>query len=160
MQQPVFNATVNGQTVLEGVSASHLDIVSIGDNSYHILFDQKSYQAKLHKVDYTAKIFHFIINGGHYEVKLSDQFDQVANRLGLLNQHAVKIKEIKAPMPGLVLEVQVIPGQSVSKGEPLVILEAMKMENILRAPGDAVVQKILIEKGKAVDKNQLLIVME
>lgn len=160
MPQPVFNATVNGQPILGGVSANHLDIVSVGDNVYHVLVDQKSYQAKLHKVDYSAKTFHFIINGGHYNVKLEDQFDQIANKLGLLTQNSVKVKEIKAPMPGLVLEVQVAPGQSVSKGEPLVILEAMKMENILRAPGDAVVQKVLIEKGKPVDKNQLLIVME
>lgn len=160
MQQPVFNATVNGQPVLEGVSAKHLDIVSTGDNVYHILVDQKSYQAKLHRVDYYTKTFHFVINGGHYDVKLEDQFDQIANKLGLLTQHSVKVKEIKAPMPGLVLEVQVAPGQAVIKGEPLVILEAMKMENILRAPGDAVVQKVLIEKGKPVDKNQLLIVME
>jgi biotin carboxyl carrier protein len=160
MQEPVFSVTVNGQPILENTGARPLDIVPTGDNTYHILFGQQSYQAKLHKVDFTAKTFHFIINGGHYEVKLADQFDQIANRLGLLSQKAIKIKEIKAPMPGMVLEVQAVPGQAVSKGDPLVILEAMKMENVLRAPGDAVVKKVWVEKGKAVDKNQVLLEME
>jgi biotin carboxyl carrier protein len=68
-----------------------------------------------------------------------------------------KINEIKAPMPGLVLRIPINEGDSVSKGEGLLVLEAMKMENIIKSPGDVVVSKILVKPGQAVEKNQLLV---
>ena len=67
---------------------------------------------------------------------------------------------VKAPMPGLVLDILVEAGQSVNKGDNLLILEAMKMENIIKASGNGVVKNININKKDAVEKNQLLIEME
>ncbi|MEO8090509.1 MAG: biotin/lipoyl-containing protein [Gemmatimonadales bacterium] len=67
---------------------------------------------------------------------------------------------LKAPMPGLVLRVQVTPGQAVSAGAGLVVLEAMKMENELKAPGPAVVKAIRVEAGEAVEKGQVLLEFE
>jgi len=67
---------------------------------------------------------------------------------------------VKAPMPGLVLDILVEPGQSVQKGDNLLILEAMKMENIIKASGSGVVKNIPVHKKDAVEKNQLLIEME
>ena len=60
-------------------------------------------------------------------------------------------------MPGMVLNILVAEGQEVKKGEALIILEAMKMENILKSPTDGVIKKIAINKGVAVEKNQILI---
>jgi biotin carboxyl carrier protein len=60
-------------------------------------------------------------------------------------------------MPGLVLRVLVEPGQKVTKGEPLLVLEAMKMENMIKAPGDAIVSSVKAQLGQAVEKNQILI---
>jgi biotin carboxyl carrier protein len=60
-------------------------------------------------------------------------------------------------MPGLVLSVLVSAGQEVKKGDKLLVLEAMKMENIIKAGGDGVVAQIMVNQGQAVDKNQTLI---
>jgi biotin carboxyl carrier protein len=60
-------------------------------------------------------------------------------------------------MPGLVLEVRVKVGDTVKKGDPLLVLEAMKMENILKSPADGIIQKVHVQKSAAVEKNQTLI---
>jgi len=67
---------------------------------------------------------------------------------------------LKAPMPGLVLRVQVIPGQAVDAGAGLVVLEAMKMENELKAPGQVVVKAVRVQPGEAVEKGQVLLEFE
>lgn len=81
-------------------------------------------------------------------------------RLGLQAGGGQKINSVKAPMPGLVLEVSVAPGQAVQKGDTLLILEAMKMENVIKAAGEGVVKAIPATKGLAVDKGQVLIEFE
>ncbi|MBI5059295.1 biotin/lipoyl-binding protein [candidate division KSB1 bacterium] len=68
--------------------------------------------------------------------------------------------EIKASMPGLVIRVLGSIGQPVKKGEPVLILEAMKMENEIRAPGDGVISQIKVAQGQAVEKGDLLLVLE
>jgi biotin carboxyl carrier protein len=68
--------------------------------------------------------------------------------------------DVKAPMPGLVLDILVEAGQTIQKGDSLLILEAMKMENVLKATGDGTVKSVIVEKGNAVDKNQVLIELE
>ncbi len=60
-------------------------------------------------------------------------------------------------MPGLLLDIKVQEGQEVQKGEILLILEAMKMENVIKAPTDARIKHIKVQKGQTVEKNQLLI---
>ena len=60
-------------------------------------------------------------------------------------------------MPGLVLELNVEAGQTIAKGDPLLILEAMKMENVIKSAGEGVVEEILVKKGAAVEKGALLI---
>ena len=71
--------------------------------------------------------------------------------------NASKVKDVKAPMPGLILDIKVRPGQEVKKGDPILILEAMKMENILKSPGDGVVKEIKVQTRQNVEKNQVLI---
>ena len=63
-------------------------------------------------------------------------------------------------MPGKVLSVEVVPGQSVSKGDALLILEAMKMENVIKAPQDAVVKEVNCKQGEAVEKGVVLVGFE
>lgn len=64
---------------------------------------------------------------------------------------------LKAPMPGLVLRVLVVPGQAVTPGQGLVVLEAMKMENELRATAAGTVKSVLVVAGAPVDKGKLLL---
>jgi biotin carboxyl carrier protein len=70
------------------------------------------------------------------------------------------VNEIKAPMPGLILEINVAEGAEVKENDALLILEAMKMENVLNSPRDGVIKSISVAQGETVDKNALLIEFE
>ena len=80
--------------------------------------------------------------------------------MGFENSASKHINELKAPMPGLILEVFVITGQQVKENDSLLILEAMKMENIITSPRDGIIKSIFAIKGDAVEKNYLLIEFE
>ncbi len=69
-------------------------------------------------------------------------------------------KIIRAPMPGLVLSVAVKAGDKVKKGMTLALIEAMKMENMIKSPADGVVTEIFVSPGRAVDKNEKLLELE
>ena len=73
---------------------------------------------------------------------------------------ANKVNNIKAPMPGLVLRISVAVGDVIKKGDPLLVLEAMKMENVIKAAGDGVVKKINATEKIAVEKGSILIEFE
>ncbi|MFT2007345.1 biotin/lipoyl-containing protein [Pontibacter sp. 13R65] len=133
------------------------DISPIGPNTFHILKDNKSYTAELVEADYQAKTFILKINGVVQTVSVKDQFDLLLDKMGMANTNAQKINDVKAPMPGLILEIKVQPGQEVKKGDPIMILEAMKMENILKSPGDGVVKEVKVAVRQNVEKNQVLI---
>jgi len=155
-EEEIFKIAVNGSQHFE-VDGDSLDFQPAGARKWHILLNGKSHIAELIGADYAGKSFDFRINGSNYTVKLADRFDQLVEKLGLSKQGTTKIKEIKAPMPGLVLELHISEGQEVTRGQSLLILEAMKMENIIKSPGEGTIKRILIDKGKPVDKNQLLI---
>ncbi|MBT8189874.1 MAG: acetyl-CoA carboxylase biotin carboxyl carrier protein subunit [Saprospiraceae bacterium] len=85
--------------------------------------------------------------------------DQLIKAMGYADKKIQAFKELKAPMPGLILEIQVSEGQDIEEGDTLLILEAMKMENVIKAPGSGKVKRILLEKGAKVDKNEVIIEM-
>ncbi|MGZ3873305.1 MAG: acetyl-CoA carboxylase biotin carboxyl carrier protein subunit [Mucilaginibacter sp.] len=96
------------------------------------------------------------VNNNIYNIAAKDQFDILLDKLGLSSLSAATVSEVKAPMPGMVLKVFVAEGMDVKKGDNLFVLEAMKMENIIKAPADVVVKKIKIKPGDKVEKGQVL----
>ena len=134
-----------------------LDRIKSTNNCWHILKGGKSYNVEILKIDKTAKVVDLKLNGKFNSIKLSDQFDALLKSLGMDNLAAKKVLELKAPMPGLVLNIAVKEGDIIVKGDALIVLEAMKMENIIKSPTEGVVKKIHALKGSAVEKNQLLI---
>ena len=100
------------------------------------------------------------INGNLHTITIEDPVDQLVDKLGLNAPKEVILKDIKAPMPGLILDIMVKPGQQLSVGDPILILEAMKMENVIKAEGQGVVKKILLPKNSKVEKNQVIVEME
>ncbi len=162
MKNSTYTISVNGQYEMEvdQATALQLDIKPQGDDSWHILKNKKAYIAKVVATDFAHKKIQLSLNGKTFQVSIADDYDRLVKQLGLSVVSSVKVNEVKAPMPGLVLDIAVEVGQEVKKGDGLLILEAMKMENVIKSVGDGVVKEILIEKGTAVEKGQLLIQME
>ncbi|MEL6924789.1 MAG: biotin/lipoyl-containing protein [Bacteroidota bacterium] len=137
-----------------------LDLIQIGTNQYHLIDGQQSVIATLRESDLRNKRFELSIDGNIYIVDLADQYDLLVEKMGLSTESLTKVSDVKAPMPGLVLNIKVSPGQEVAAGDVLIILEAMKMENVLKAAGEGVVASVEVDEGQAVDKGQVLIHFE
>lgn len=137
-----------------------LDIQIGTEGSYHIVKDNKGYSIQLVHIDKTSKTVELKVNGNLHTVHLQDEQDVLVEQLGFLSVASQKSSDVKAPMPGLILDVMVEAGQEVSEGDALIILEAMKMENMIKASADGIIKSIEISKGDTVDKNQLLIELE
>lgn len=142
--------TVNGQLLSP-------DMVEIRQGVFHIILNGKSTEAEVVSADYAEKVFHIRVNGNTYKVQVADRYDALLREMGMDMAKSRKVSELKAPMPGLVSEVSVTEGQELKKGDKVLVLEAMKMENILKAPDDAVVKKVHVAKGNTVEKNAVLI---
>lgn len=137
----------------------NLDIVD-SQGAVHTLEGSVSHLAKLKSCDLNSKTVLFTVSGKEIEATIKDGYDQLVDELGFTTESAVVIKDINAPMPGLVLDILVTVGDVVEVGSQLIILEAMKMENVLKSQGEGVIKEIKINKGDAVEKGQLLIVLE
>lgn len=134
-----------------------LDISKIKEGQFHIIADSRSYRAELISTNDDEKKFVVRVNGNDYEVAVSDRYDQLLQKLGMAKGSTVKLKEITAPMPGKVLAINIEEGSEVQKGDPVLVLEAMKMENAIKSPGEGKVKKIRIKQGDAVEKGQVLV---
>jgi biotin carboxyl carrier protein len=162
----MFKASVNNRTfeieklndhfVVNGESISP-DITALSGTYFSIIHNDKSYRAEVVKIDPSSKTCSIKINGKLIDVALKDKFDLLLEKLGMNNVGAGKVNSIKAPMPGLIVDLRVREGDVVKQNDPLLILEAMKMENIIKSPGDGVVKSVKVTKGASVEKNQILI---
>jgi len=104
---------------------------------------------------------HWVSVDGHkFLVELEDEKTRLIRRLIKSDDKPQGLTEIKAPMPGLIINLFVKENQPVKKGDGLVIIEAMKMENEIQASADGTVKKIIVNEGDSVDKGAVLIVMK
>lgn len=160
----MYKVTVNGKQSTERSAADSeidlLDITHDGEGGYHVLKGSKSYAVRVLELSREAKKIILLINGNKYVVNLEDRYDFLLKSMGIGAGASKQLKLLKAPMPGLVLEILVEPGDVVELGTPIMILEAMKMENILNSPGPATVKSVEVSKGAPVEKNQVLINFE
>ena len=131
------------------------DLVKVAENLYHLIKGSRSYTIELLKVD--NKQLQLKVNGIPAVAVVQDKYDLLLEKLGMQEANDTKHAEVRAPMPGMIVEVLVEKGQQVNKGEKLLILEAMKMENVIKSAGDGTVEAVLVEKGMNVEKNQVLI---
>lgn len=137
-----------------------IDIRQLSALHSHVLHENKSYNVELVSENKADKTSVLKVNGNLYSISIEDQYDALLKQLGIDNSLATKVKDIKAPMPGLVLSILTEEGREVGKGDNILILEAMKMENIIKSPTDGKIRNILVSKGDKVEKNQILIQFE
>ena len=145
---------------MDSNSVLQLDAVSVGSNEFHILHDNLAYKASITEADFNQKKYTVVVNGNSYSVAISNSLDILIKEMGFESGLAKQVNAIKAPMPGLILEISVVVGQEVKENDSLIILGAMKMENSFLSPRDGVIKTISVVVGDAVDKGQLLIEFE
>ena len=139
---------------------SQLDAVSVGPNDFHILQEKTPFKASIIASDFNQKKYTVVVNGNSYSVAIANPLDILIKEMGFETGLAKQVNAIKAPMPGLILEISVVVGQEVKENDNLIILGAMKMENSFLSPRDGIIKSISVAVGDAVDKGQLLIEFE
>lgn len=150
----LFNFTLSEEEI------GQLDVQQKSENAVHLIHENKSVDVKIISTDFINKKYTISVNSNHYQIEIGTPLDTLINSMGLAKGPITAINDIKAPMPGLILDVSVKPGDLVNEGDYLLVLEAMKMENTLTAPRNGMVKAVSIKKGDTVDKGQLLIEME
>ncbi len=136
------------------------DLVKLNQGKYHIISNHKSYSVELVRLDKEKKQVFIKVNNTVYKVDLKDKMDDLLEKLGMNNLSEAKTENLKAPMPGLILKIFVEKGQVITKGDKLLVLEAMKMENVIKAAGDVVIEHIKAKVGDSVENGEVLITFE
>lgn len=136
------------------------DLVQNSPVQFNLIKDHRSVNATILEADIAAKKLKIEVDGETYEVSIKDELDQMLDQMGFSTASTKHVKEIKAPMPGLVLDVVVSEGQEVNEGDRILILEAMKMENSLMIHTKATIKKIHVKAGQAVEKGQVLVELD
>lgn len=155
-----FNIRQEDGVWMIGDKPANIDISEANGGVLSILYNGKSFEATVEEVDRKAKLLKLVVDGQRYQVAIQEPIDTLLHELGLDMAASKKLEPIKAPMPGMVLKVLVEAGQRIEKGEGLLILEAMKMENVLKAPAAATIKGIRIAERTAVGKGDVLIDLE
>ena len=147
----------DGQVLLNGEPVD-VDIVRSGlPELYSVLFGGKSYEMLVtsDRFNYTVSI-----RSHQFQVQVQDERSRRLSQARKLPTLPEGELAITAPIPGLVIKTLVSPGDAIEEGQPLVILEAMKMENEIRSMRSGVVKAILVSPGQRVEQNAVLIVLE
>ncbi len=153
-----YQIEVNGDSVRIGDEEMFVDLERVGEgNLYSLLVDGRSYELIASE---TMGGYVITLDGVRYEVPVTDERTLRLSRGGKAPEKHGKRVEVKSPIPGLIVKVPVEEGAEVSENQPLVILEAMKMENEIRAPRKGTVREVRVSPGVQVGQGEVLIVIE
>ncbi len=141
--------------LLDGQETSY-DLAELGNGRYALIKNGRSFLVHLLKQN---DLYHVHVNGAYYAIRVEDERMRKLKELVAASHTGPAEQIIKAPIPGFVLKVQVEAGQNVKKGDPLLILEAMKMENVIKADEDARVEKVMVREQEAVQQDQELLLL-
>lgn len=142
----------NDGSVLVNGEARDVDFLNLGGSLFSLITENKSYEAVIDDEENRIAV---MMRGRLFETQVLDERAMLLmqRRGGLVSGSG----EVQAPMPGLIVAVSAEIGAAIKKGDTLIILESMKMQNELKSPVAGVVRAIHVEAGQAVDKNDLLV---
>lgn len=123
-----------------------------------VLFQNRVFRGTTEKV--ADRTYETESRGATFQVRIRNRLDELIDSMGMKRSGNARLTHLKAPMPGLVLKIAVSEGQTLAENDTVLILEAMKMENVLKVGHDTVIKKICVKEGEAVDKGQVLIELE
>lgn len=147
---------IKDQFIVNG-EKKDLDIFKIDDTNYHIIHQNTSFKLSILHYDIKHKNFEIKVNTRIYKVTLQDDNDLLLEKIGVNTRSAYKVSEVKAPMPGLIIDIKVKEGMEVKSGDPLIVLKAMKMENVIKSPSDGRINKIFVEINQKIEKDAVIL---
>ena len=158
-EQSEFTLQINNNNAQENTLQvnNHIyryDLVDLGFGRYSLLLDNHSYTLlQVKKED----LYHVQIDNNHFVLQVEDEHSRKIKELFKNVQKEPDVQIIKAPIPGLVIKIDVIEGTLVEKGMALLILEAMKMENLIKASCSCRIKEIMVKEKDTVQLNQPLL---
>lgn len=144
----------NNELFLNGQKYNY-ELIPLCNNSYFLKLNNEVYELTSEKLD--SDSYKVLLKGNYFDITVRTALQEKAVKLlensAVSQQHHMNVK---APMPGLILKVRKKIGEKVEQGESVIILEAMKMENDLKAPASGIIENILVTEGSAVEKGVIL----
>jgi biotin carboxyl carrier protein len=141
-----------------GGSKFHYEVVELGKNDYVLRIDNRVYEISARRKD--SDQYSIFINGKVIDVVVRTGLQERASSLIEQSSEFKHKMEVKAPMPGMILKVKKNIGESVQKGDSIIILEAMKMENDIKSPFSGTVKEVKVTENTPVDKGAILFTIE
>jgi biotin carboxyl carrier protein len=147
---------VNGEALFVDGVKKDVKFTFSGKGSLQVVVNGQSHEADLVSLDKEARKVTLRIEGKKLTAQIKEPVDLLFEQLGMKQTLVKKVNDLKAPMPGLIVKLLVAVGDTVKQGEPLLILEAMKMENVFKAAADVTIKEIKVSEKQSVEKGQLL----
>lgn len=159
IEDQTFEIEINGeQEIIVDGKPFEADFNSVADQPvYSLLLNGHSYEASVYSLEAVIQV---LLRGQLYDVLVEDERQRrLRETSGGLKVEAGEF-HLKAPMPGMIVAVPVEEGQEVTKGQHLIILESMKMQNELKAPRDGVIRRLSVKPGDSVDQDATLLTLD
>ena len=157
MIKAVFNKNINVQLSSEEFSGFHVESINIDQKSMSLRLNGNKYHCRILKKYPEDNTYFVKVNGKLIALEKKYHYDDAVSKISKYTKSDQKVNQLLSPMPGLILEIQTTVGSEVKKDEPLMILEAMKMENVLCSPVDGIIEEIVVTPKQTVEKNSVLI---
>ena len=157
MIKAVYNKATHLELSQDTISKMEIEKIDIERNSVNLRIGNNKYHCKLLKKYPEKNSYYIKVNGTLIELEKKHHYSDAISKIRKYTNSDQKVNKLVSPMPGLILEIQIEVGKKVKKDEPLIILEAMKMENVLCSPVDGVIKEILVNPKQTVEKNSVLI---
>ncbi|HDR03704.1 MAG TPA: acetyl-CoA carboxylase biotin carboxyl carrier protein subunit [Candidatus Marinimicrobia bacterium] len=165
-----FKAEIDGQSleislrpngdcfdVLLEKGGQEMDCRQLSPHTYSFIIDNRS---ALLIIEKKSRGLEITLDHQKYHLLLKDEMQQMLDKMGIKSEELAQDKKIIATIPGLIRKIETRPGELVTAGQGLMIVEAMKMENELKSPVSGIVKSVFVSEGQSIEKGDLLVELE